>query len=104
MPELLRRALDLLHDIDAGRVKLSWDGESPQEYWCGDFAYKADTGHIITVFLDCGGWDYIDNIVFPGGEVLDFDEMNEWVSNDDRIFKYPDLANYSPKDLTQWGL
>ena len=85
-PGLSRRFLYLLAALtelktihDAGQP-LVVVGASPQTTW-GDVIYTTQRGWTITVFNDCGGFDYISDMVAPDGtsvcKLMDWSFMEE---------------------------
>ena len=70
--------LQLLRDIERGKVKLK---KSPptdclSDHY-GNVKYEIDNSWVLWVFFDCGGWDYLDRIISPAGDRLEFDEFSE---------------------------
>jgi len=60
--------LAILADIDAGRVTVQPDAD-PSD-WRSFVICRASNGWTFMVFNDCGGWDYIEEIESPTGEVF----------------------------------
>lgn len=56
--------------IDLEDKRLEVGTELPAEIWAGHVTFKTERGWTITVFNDCGGWDYIDDAISPDGESL----------------------------------
>jgi len=77
--------LQLLQDIEAGRIKLNQPSEIN---WCGNTVYWTDNGWEIVIFIDAGEWDYIDTIRH-GGKSIDFGGIQKF---------YPKVAVYEPSE------
>lgn len=73
----------LLAGILTGFVKVT-PIEDPAEVYAGDVTYKCSNGWQLIIFNDCGGWDYVDHLVTPEGEKIDWDdeEIGEFIHRD----------------------
>jgi hypothetical protein len=82
--------LAFLRDIEEGRITLTtW--KDPRDEW-GDTEYSASNGWTITVFNDCGEWDYIDSVKTNDGRSIYFDDLSALTS----------IRNYYPLGDTAW--
>lgn len=111
--------LSILADIDAGRVTVQ-PAADPSD-WRSFVVCRASNGWTFTVFNDCGGWDYIEEIESPTGAVID-----PWAFLDSAAYKaacaigeddptrpsaiaaasMPEWAavrSWSPRDARTWG-
>lgn len=59
----------------------------PKEVWAGDVVYRCSNGWQLTVFNDCGTWDYVSHFITPSGETI------SWEDPDVGIFIHPVLSN-----------
>jgi hypothetical protein len=82
--ETAEAALVVLKQIDAGAVKVFLAHRS-QDTYCNNVDYVTDNGWKFTVFIDCGEWDYINQIESPSKDsidgysgVLQFPVLEEW--------------------------
>lgn len=71
LPTLRDQFLAIMHDINAGRLKVT-PAELPMEQYCGVLEYTCENGWVIGVFNDCYEWDYVQWARDPGGTTLDF--------------------------------
>ena len=61
-----------------GTATAAFVGATAREVYAGNVEYALSNGWGVTVFNDCGEWDYIDSIKAPGGEWI-----NLWPSSAD---------------------
>lgn len=80
----------LLKDIEEGRLSIAWLNKDNTEF-CGDARYIVSNGYIITVFIDCGDFDYIDKIEDENGNVI-------WEFNLGYELGEGKIENYHPSD------
>lgn len=78
--------LVVLNAIDRGETVPQWqppvedrsrEESADWDRWCGDVTFTAD-GWRIVVFNDCGSWDYIDHVVSPSGDRVEFGNLPFW--------------------------
>ena len=77
MTELL--ALKFLQAIERGDITLTRLGKGTKYYndvsfFYGNVMYSASNGWLLTVFFDCGEWDYIDSLMTDTGEIMRYDD------------------------------
>jgi len=50
--------------------------EAPEGHYCGDYTFTDPDGWEVTIFYDCGKWDYIASVKAPDGRkaTYPFDE------------------------------
>jgi len=90
------RIMEVLKDVNKREISiLEMKPMSWHETFAGDVSYHLSNGWIITVFNDCGDWDYIDNIQTCDG--LKF----EW--SKDIAHKMMDVDNFTP-DEDAWRM
>src|SRR6185436_6820145 len=86
------KILSFLRAIEEGEISLKPE-LPPQEVYAGKVPYLASNGWRIIVFNDANEWDYIEKIVTPAGEEIDYDELENM----------PLLRNYSVTDELAWS-
>lgn len=87
-----QEVLDVLHAIERGEVTLDpEDVQAARGVYNLCTSFRLSNGWLLTAFVDCGEWDYLDSAVSPDGRSLTYDEM-------------PGLEDYRPEDPTKWGL
>jgi len=80
MTELL--ALEFLQAIEQGDITLVRLGKGTKFYddvafFYGNVTYLASNGWILTVFFDCGEWDYIDSLMTDTGEIMSYEDWTD---------------------------
>jgi len=83
--------LAFLLQVESGAVVLTAEKE-PQLVYAGHVRYLASNGWLVTLFNDCGEFDYLDSIDIGGEEVFAYDE----VTVDSPLFAY------HPSDAVAW--
>lgn len=87
-----QEVLDFIQKIETGEITLSPVNCIPQEVYAGDVPYTASNGWNVTVFNDCGDWDYFDSIQ-KGGQSLSYEYLVHFM---------PKIAHYRPSDEIAW--
>lgn len=73
----IERLVDLLERIDSGKVKLDEDERKAAfEGMFSNVTFHVE-GWELTIFNDCGDFDYIDTAITPEGNILDFHTLFE---------------------------
>lgn len=83
--------LTVLHAIESGTITLTPEMD-PQMVCAGDVTYYASNGWKLTVFNDCGEWDYLDSVETSDGRQMAFDDLETLAS----------IRNYHPSDEVAW--
>lgn len=71
----------LLSQIESGECIITKHLSTTETYGYlaahyGNVSYITDNGWLITVFFDCGEWDYIDSITSPEGETIMWEDLS----------------------------
>lgn len=88
-PEHTGLALEALSRADHGLVQVRGRFDSSP---AGNVDFTLEDGWRITVFNDCGEWDYIDTVTSPAGWSIDFDLMPSR------------LRHWRPEHPDRWGM
>lgn len=80
--DLARMAFE---SVCAGRAAAT-ASEDPVEVYAGNVEYRLTNGWTVVVFNDCGEWDYIDSMISPDGDKLDYEDQPEYDSDQPRFF------------------
>lgn len=70
--------LRLLKDIEEGTVQIEaqLEDDSLSSFY-GEVTFNTDNGWKFIVFFDCGEWDYLDTVISPDGDEMDYGMMGE---------------------------
>lgn len=93
MPEFEKKILKVLNQIDKGEIQLD---EEQVKYAKENFAdCPFNVGKfIITIFNDCGEWDYVSEVQYGGKKITNY-----------LITKHmPKLYNWQPTHPEYWGM
>lgn len=45
---------------------------APEGHYFGDYDFKDSRGWTVTIFYDCGDWDYVDSVTAPDGRKIEY--------------------------------
>lgn len=94
-------ALALMEAVDSGADPVvDTPGGTWDEVYAGNVLFITGAGHAITVFNDCGAWDYVDHVRHADGREWDFGGLSLSPSGE------PDtrVENWKPKRRARWGM
>mgnify|MGYP003395020210 CR=1 FL=1 len=101
LDEKVEAARAVLKALEEGRITAKAQVK-PQDVFAGDVVYDLSNGWKMTVFNDCGDWDYVDSFELPNGEHLTYEEMTTCdESDEDKGPLYPDLVRHTPTEEVQ---
>mgnify|MGYP001396175684 CR=1 FL=1 len=83
--------LAFLLQVESGTITLTTERE-PQLIYAGQVRYQASNGWVVSIFNDCGSWDYVEEIVVKDDEVFSFADIPS---------EHP-LYAYEPSDEIAW--
>ncbi len=66
--------LQFLQAIEQGQISLTRLTHDHDVY-NGIVRYRCSNDWQIAIFVDCGEWDYVDEIITAAGDVVDFDRL-----------------------------
>jgi len=80
---------ELLSGIEQGSIGLRKSLPPEQDDLSGHYGtvrFVADASWVLGIFFDCGGWDFIDHIIDPDENRIEYDDLPQ------------DLKNYRPPE------
>lgn len=100
-----------LQAVSRGEIKLTVDGISPADMYCGTVKYNASNGWTVKVFNDCDEFDYIDDVSDASGKYMDFhdlywqyEEVYEARRNNEDEVERLDAEKYHPGEFDEAAL
>lgn len=98
--------LAVLDAVDRGEVTtLEADRAACADGYCGDFWFTLSNGWRVSVFNDCGEWDYVSTVVAPDGR-----QCGPWIDAMDAVLspEYERVREWKPSSVAiavmAWGI
>lgn len=101
--------LAVLNAVDRGEVTTrAEDREAFADGYCGNFWFDLSNGWRVAIFNDCNEWDYVAEVVPPGGEPIDLWPFNEPSMTEGGWLKYAFVRGWAPSSeeasIRAWGM
>lgn len=71
-PEEETEVLSILNAVGVTLTARPWTHERFVDHYSGNYTWDLSNGWNVTVFCDCGEWDYIDNVEAADGRQWDY--------------------------------